>query len=348
MISTAHGRVAAGSWLALALVVPSAACPSHERPSPPAVPSAPHVEPTPPTPPTPVETAPPPAAPMPVLEPPPPITTDVDPTIFQWAHPTDEDASLLLVIQLDGGEESERLRNLARAQEGRARPLTGIGWPQRFARGDAWLVFAASGSTFKAKVRGFWPTLQDDDRIEVSVMLGRAPEGLAVRPRDWKGRPHPTMDWQRDLADDDPAMAEIWSVLRRVTDDALLAELVERSALPTGDVRVFEGRFVGGTHLVCLRARGEAPDSPHMASVVLLDFEGRVTVIVPVAPAPYADHDVSGILDLDGDGYEEAIISRAGSSNNEEHLLYWREGRPVLEPLVAEDVPVARSDLGDR
>ena len=38
------------------------------------------------------------------------------------------------------------------------------------------------------------------------------------------------------------------------------------------------------------------------------------------------------------DGYEEAIIQRAGSSNSAEHLLYWRGGQPVLEPLLDESL----------
>jgi hypothetical protein len=337
MISVDHDRASLTVAISLALAVPSAGCPSHERPRA-EVPSASPAEVAEETPPAPSEVESPAIEPAPVFDPPPPITTDVDPSIFQWAHPTDEDASLELLLHLDDGEESERLRGLARAQEGKTRPLTDIGWPKRFAKGDAWLIFTPDEPAFRAKVRGFWPTLYTDDLVEVRVLLGRAPEGLAVRPRDWKGRPLPAARWDRLLAADHPSMAEISKVLRQTPETVLVAELLEQRALKSHELRAWTGRFPGGTHLVCIGARNDAAPDKSVAGVVLLDLEGRVTPIIPVAITPHVGHDVGAVLDLDGDGYEEAIVGRAGDSGTYEHLLYWREGRPVLEPLVDEDV----------
>lgn len=278
-----------------------------------------------------------PVEPAPAFDPPPPITTNVDPTIFQWAHPTDEDASLELVIHLDESVESERMRGLARAQEGRTRPLTDIGWPERFAKGDAWLIFTPDEPSVRAKVRGFWPTLYDDDTVELRVMLGRAPEGLAVRPRDWKDRPLPAVRWDQPLAVDHPSLAEIWKVLREAPQTALVAGLLDQRALTADELHAWAGRFVGGTHLVCIGARNDAAPEKSVAGVVLLALDGRVTPIVSVELTPHVGHHVAMILDLDGDGYEEAIVELAGALGVYEHLLVWREGRPVLEPLVDED-----------
>lgn len=339
MIAIAHGRTSLAFVVALGLTTPSVGCPGRERPqaevpsAPPAVAAAEE------TPPAASEPEPHPVEPPPrVFDPPPPITTDIDPSIFQWAHPTDEDASLLLVLHLDDGADFERLRELARAQEGRTRALTDIGWPKRFAKGDAWLIFSSDEPGFRAKVRGFWPTLYGNGDVEVRVLLGRAPAGLAVRPRDWKGRSLPAVRWGRPLEDDDPAMAKISNVLLEAPETALLADLLEQRALATDDLAVWTGRFVGGTQLVCIGARNDAAPDKSVAGIVLLDLDGRVTPIVPVELTPDMGHHVGDILDLDGDGYEEAIIERAGDSGAYEHLLYWREGRPVLEPLVDEHV----------
>ncbi len=287
------------------------------------------------------ETTPPPStvAPPPNLDPVPPITTDIDPSVFHWSHDSDEHAFIEVMVQLGDGPEAETWRSIARAHEGQTKPARDIGMPERFARGDSWIVFGADGSVFGGKAKGFWPAMYGEDMVLLRVVLGVGPEGVAVRARDWTGRPRNPARWGRGLEADDPKLGEVIEVLGRsiaMVAGPQVVALLERRPLTAKDVYVTPGRFCGGSYLVRLDARVDPNGRDSVAGIVILGLDGRLTPVIPVERTTTNRHYVWGTLDLDDDGYDEAVVERGEESGSFANLLYWREGQPQLEPLVLE------------
>ncbi len=243
-------------------------------------------------------------------------------------------------MRLDDSPASETWRALSRDHEDRMKPARDIGMPDRFARGDRWIVFGPNESVFHGKAKGFWPESYGRDMASLRVVLGRGPEGLAVRTRDWKGRPENQARWGRALESDDPALVEVVDVLNRSIEQVAkpaVVELLHDRPLTVKDVYATPGRFCGGAYLVLLAARIGTSSRDSVAGVVVLGLDGRLTPVIEVEQTSGNGHYVWGTLDLDDDGYDEAVVERAEESGDYANLLYWREGQPMLEPLVLED-----------
>lgn len=278
--------------------------------------------------------------PTPDLDPVPSVTTDIDPAVFHWSHGTDELALIEVIVRLDESPEAEVWRALSRAREGKTTAARDIGMRPRFARGDRWLVFGADEPVFRGKAKGFWPEQYGEDMVSLRIALGHGPEGLAVRARDWKGRPEVQARRGRSLESDDPQIGEVVEVLQRsigMVAGQDVVELLERRPLTVNDVDAIAGRFCGGTYLVVLRAKSSPSSRESVVGVVVLGLDGRVTTVLPVERTTQSGHYVGDIIDLDGDGYEEAVVERSEESGAYQTLLYWREGQPQLEELVLED-----------
>lgn len=281
----------------------------------------------------------PPAADLPPL---PAVSTSIDANLVHWSHGSDERAFVDVEMSLGHTELAERWRQLGRDHEGKTKAVRRSADPQRFARGDAWWIFSPGEPPQRRKVQGFWPTLSDEDALTLRVDLGLGNEGLAVRVRDWQERAAPTVRWEDPLAPEDPRVGEVLQVLHRSLGTVVpadVADALEQRPLTAADLRVTEGVFVGGRFLVVLGDPARPSHEARVTGVMVVGLEGRVVPVVPAALGTDTSQRVVFVVDLDGDGWDEAVIDLPEDRGIYPSLLIWDEGAPKLESLVIEQVP---------
>lgn len=267
-------------------------------------------------------------------EPVPAVTTAIDPSVFHWAHDSDEWEFIDVTLRREPGEDRIWYR-LAQEHADDSRPLADVGLPRRFAKGDVWWVFAPDG-LFEAKVRELWLAVLDEDSADLRLTLGPGSEGLAVLRRVWKDREVPKARYADPLPEDDPKLVPVLGTLRRslgAQGGLEVARFLEPRRIGSQDARIYEGRFPCGEYLVALGNHHTAGQS--VGGLVIVSLDGRITAVVPPSLVPHgATTRPEHLIDVDGDGYDEAVV---WVQDEGMMLLHWVEGRARLQPLEYED-----------
>lgn len=239
----------------------------------------------------------------------------------------------------EGGEEeaSDEPPNPFATKDGKALV------PAGFAVGDPWTLITTRGAEHRT-AKGFHAMIMEGSgQLHFYVRLGKAPKGIGELEPAVALRGHlptttrlelPKAVSPIDLGPDvlDRLVTTLVEELEPEAREILKAKPVEQS-----EVKLYPGRFPGGrTHAAFVLANENSETNPPVSAFLFTRADGSAEVAV--IPDVLGTVALVGLIDLDGDGFDEIIYEDGYHEGWYAMLMQWEGETPTRRVLTGDGI----------
>jgi hypothetical protein len=215
--------------------------------------------------------------------------------------------------------------------------------PAGFAVGDPWTLITPKGAEHRT-AKGFNAvSMEGSGQLHFYVRLGKAPKGIGELEPAVALRGHlpvttklevPKPVGANDLGPDvlDRLVSALVKELEPEAREIVKAKPVEQS-----EVKLYPGRFPGGrTHAAFVMANENSETNPPISAFLFTKADGSVEVAV--IPDVLGTVELVGLLDVDGDGYDEIFYEDGYHEGWYAMMMQWEGETPTRRVLTGDGI----------
>jgi hypothetical protein len=236
-----------------------------------------------------------------------------------------------------GDDDAKQPPNLLETKAGKALV------PAGFAVGDPWTLVTPRGAEHRT-AKGFRAMLMEGSgQLHFYVRLGKAPKRIGELEPVVALRGHlptttklvvPTAEAPIELGADvlDRLVAALAPKLEPEARAVMKAKPIEQS-----DVKLYPGRFPGKrTHAAFVMANADSDEHPPISALLFTKADGSVEVAV--VPDVLGTVELVGLLDVDGDGFDEVFYEDGYHEGWYAMMLQWDGETPARRILTGDGI----------
>lgn len=215
--------------------------------------------------------------------------------------------------------------------------------PAGFAVGDAWTLVTASGAEHRTTTGFDAIIMGGSGELHFYVKLGKSPEGTERPAIAFRGHLPTTTRLevpkvQTPSVVGPDVLASVVSAIRAALEPDM-RDILDKDPVEQAEVALHAGHFPGKrTHVAFVKSGKEDSEIPPIEALTFIGEGGKVEVVVPADPSLFGYVTLLGLLDVDGDGFDEVFFEDGYHEGWYVTMLQWAGEAPVLRQLTGDGI----------
>lgn len=215
--------------------------------------------------------------------------------------------------------------------------------PAGFAVGDPWTLITPKGAEHRT-AKGFHAMIMEGSgQLHFYVRLGKAPKGIGELEPAVALRGHLPVTTKLEVPKPVSAIDLGPDVLDRLVSTLVkelepeAREILKAGPVKQSEVKLYPGRFPGGrTHAAFVMVNENSETNPPISAFLFTKADGSVEVAV--IPDVLGTVELVGLLDVDGDGYDEIFYEDGYHEGWYAVMMQWEGEKPARRVLTGDGI----------